>query len=153
MIVIVLLLAGIIINYVNTAMQKHKKAENNLDSNLTVELNNKCPECREEMFDWFGIELEYQYEKLKKDLIESNKERKKLKKDLVKSNKERKNHYDWFIKYKKDYTKIFNKYNELSITYRELENENKELKKDLEDLLPKCSNCGKSGHNRRTCMY
>ena len=123
--------------YVETI--KHKKAENNLDSNLTVELNNKCPECREEMFDWFGIELEYQYEKLKKDLIESNKERKK--------------HYDWFIKYKKDYTKIFNKYNKLSITYRELENENKELKKDLEDLLPKCSNCGKSGHNRRTCMY
>ena len=123
--------------YVETI--KHKKAENNLDSNLTVELNNKCPECREEMFDWFGIELEYQYEKLKKD--------------LVKSNKERKNHYDWFIKYKMDYTKLFNKYNKLSITYRELENENKELKKDLEDLLPKCSNCGKSGHNRRTCMY
>jgi hypothetical protein len=117
--------------YVETI--KHRKVENNLDSNYDVELNNKCPECREEMFDWFGIELEYKYEELKKKYKQSETERKQ--------------HYYWYNHYKKKYKEEEGKVVGLEQTIVKLRDEIQ----DLLDKRPKCSNCGKPGHNRRTC--
>jgi len=121
--------------YVETI--KHRKTESNLDNRYEIKLNNKCPECREEMFDWFGIELEYKYNELKKKYKESEYERKK--------------HYKWYVHYKKLY---LDKYEESKSEIQKKDYEIQELKDKISDLLkkvPKCSNCGEVGHNKRTC--